>query len=149
MSSLLVLVDAARVRVTRFHLPRLGFFGLVIVYIGVSILIGYWAGRVARNKGRDFGIFMTVGFVVSLCGLVPGLVVVLIAYLIGARPGLPAQGAGQESPSAAPPVPPLSGTVTPQPPSGQPPPPPPPAGIGEATRDPDGGYEYTPPPPTD
>jgi hypothetical protein len=66
-------------------LPTIAFLGIALVYIALSILIGYWAGRVARRKGHDFGIFLTTGFIISLCALVPGLLVVAIAYAIGPR----------------------------------------------------------------
>lgn len=143
MSAILVLVFAAA-RTTRFRVPRLGFLGIVLVYIVLSVLVGYWAGRVARDRGRDFGIFMTVGFVVSLCGLVTGLVVVLIAYLMGPKPGAGVSDAGGVPPAEIPQAPPPPGK-----PEQVTPPTPPPDSAGEVRQGPDGGYEYTPPPPDD
>jgi hypothetical protein len=165
MSSIFIL-NLARTRI--FHMPRVAALGFLILYVGIALLIGFWAGRVARARGRDYAVYMAIGTIVSFCGLIPGLIVVLVAYLQGPAQGQPAQRSDVPPPgpppgvgtSAAPPPPPgqsadrgtqNAGAVVPPPPPPVPPAPPPPdepSGVSpEVRRKPDGGYEYTPPPP--
>lgn len=133
----------ARTRVVR-PARFCALIAILLICLGLAVLIGYWAGRVARDKGRDFAAFMAFGTAASLLGLLPGLIVVLVAYLIG--PATPAEPA--TAPASAPPTP-STEVHVPQPP----PPPPEPREAqgddrGEAVRSPEGGYEYTPPPPS-
>jgi len=103
MSAVLGLDALASTRIR--GLPTIAFLGIALAYIAVSILIGYWAGRVARRKGHDFGIFLTTGFIISLCGLVPGMLVVIIAYAIGPRTR-PATSSPGQMPAGSQPQPP-------------------------------------------
>lgn len=45
-----------------------------------GFLFGSWAGEVARKKGMSFKAFFTLGFALSLLGIVGGLLVVIAAY---------------------------------------------------------------------
>ena len=138
----LAILPDALARLFRFRGRGLVFLGLFVVYLVLCVLIGFWAGRVAQKKGRQFSLFMAIGTVVSLFGLLPGLVVVIVAYAQG--PAGP-EGAVPVAPGA-----PLSGQYTPQPPPPPAGPPPPPSTAspgGEVKQSTDGGYEYTPEPP--
>jgi len=141
-------------RVPRLRFRGLGLLLAVAIYLVLCALLGLWAGRIAQNRGRQFSLYFVIAFIVSLCGLLPGIVVVIVAYAQGPGTGTPPQMPGAQG------VPP-GGQYTPVPPPGQqappplgpqapPPPPQPPAGpqaSGQVTQNPDGGYEYTPPPP--
>ena len=151
MATALAVLDAlGRVRV--FRLRGLGLIGALVVYLALCALIGFWAGHVAQNRGRQFSLYFVTAFVVSLCGLIPGIIVVIVAYAQGPAAAPPGQMPGA-------PGTPTPGLYAPSPPPGPAtPPPPPPTGAsapppsgadsgGEVKRDPDGGVEYTPPPP--
>jgi len=148
----------ARLRLFRFH--GIGFLVIAVVYLGLCVLIGLWAGRVAQKKGREFTTWFALGLIISICGLIPGLIVVIVAYVMSPAAGMPAGPPGGYTPpggTVPPPppgqAPPAPGTAAPTPPAPPPgpgaPPPPPPAqgGTGEASQSSQGGYEYTPPPP--
>ena len=140
----LALLTDALARLFRFRGRGLAFLGLLVVYLVLCVLIGFWAGRVAQKKGRQFSLYMAIGTVVSLCGLLPGLVVVIVAYAQGPAgpPGVVPIAPGAPGPGQYTPQPP------PPPPGAGPPPPPPSASPGGQVRQsPDGGYEYTPRPP--
>jgi hypothetical protein len=137
-------------RVPRLRFRGLGLLIAVAIYLVLCALVGLWAGHVAQNRGRQFSLYFAIAFIVSLCGLLPGIVVVIVAYAQGPSTGTPPQMPGA---SGAPP----GGQYTPVPPPLQPPPsppqaPPPPPPVepqasGQVKQNPDGGYEYTPPPP--
>jgi hypothetical protein len=148
-------------RVYRFRFHGVGFLGLVVVYLGLCALIGLWAGKVAQKKGREFTTWFALGLLISLCGLLGGLIVVIVAYAMSPAAGPPAGVAGPPGGFAPPrpgpvppppgmPAPPGPGQVPPPGPVAPPPsapPPPPPAGPGQPSQSSQGGYEYTPPPP--
>ena len=69
-------------------LRGIGYFILaIIIGIAICVAFGYWAGWVARSKGRSFVAFFVFAFVMGLCGLIPGLLVVIIAYMMQPAPG--------------------------------------------------------------
>jgi hypothetical protein len=124
-------------RVYRFRVTGIPALILILVLLGAAVGIGFWAGKVAQNKGKGFGAFFALGFFLSLCGLLPGLVVVIIAYAMneeqgnttGAGAGLPPRPSG---PAYQPPPAPGAPPVPPTPPAGQ------------ASPSPQGGYQYQP-----
>ncbi len=69
----------------------------IIIGIAICVVFGYWAGRVAQGKGRSFAAFFVFAFVMGLCGIVPGLLVVIIAYMMQPAPGY---YAGQSTPGS-------------------------------------------------
>lgn len=66
-------------------------------------LLGVWAGSVARKKGKSFGGFFAITLALSLCGIVGGLIGVVIAYAMNPAPGYGPQA--QQAPGAVPPAP--------------------------------------------
>ncbi len=139
------------------HYVLLGL-GYLIMFIVVGLIIcaivGYWAGKVADSKGKSFAMFFTLGFIATICGLIPGILVVIIAYVMEPEGGAPMQGYQQtpygqpyqqpqqppyqqpyqqplQQPYQQPPQTPQQPYTPPpgppqQPPGGPPPPPPPP-----------------------
>ena len=112
---------AARV-FPRLRHRGLWFLLLVLVYLILCALVALWAGRVAQNRGRQFSLYFAIAFILSLCCLLPGIVVVIVAYAQGPGTGAPGQMPG--APGAPP-----GGQYTPAPPPGQYAPPPPPPGA--------------------
>ncbi len=90
-------------RVFRFRAH--GLLALIIIAVGLGIcaLVGLWAGKVAQGKGREFGVFFALGFLLAICGIIPGLIVVIIAYAISPAP---AQGQAASRTTLAPGMPP-------------------------------------------
>ena len=78
-------------RVGRLRFRGLGFLLAVVIYLVLCALIGLWAGRVAQRKGRQFSLYFAIAFIVSLCALIPGIVVVIVAYAQGPGAGTPGQ----------------------------------------------------------
>jgi len=153
MTSAAIIDAAARVRLFRLH--GIGLILAILIYLGLCALIGLWAGRVAQRRGRQFSLYFVIAFVVSLCGLIPGIVVVIVAYVQGPSGGMPGQlpvGPGGPQGGQFAPTPP-PGPQMPPPPgphASTPPPPPTPAGSdagGQVKQNPDGGYDFTPPKP--
>ncbi|MHB8896696.1 MAG: hypothetical protein ACYC99_16190 [Candidatus Geothermincolia bacterium] len=142
---------AIRLRPFRTRFSVVVLLLLAVLYIGLAVLIGLWAGKVANGKGRDFGVFMAIGLVVSLCGLIPGLVVVVIAYALEPPQAGPRTRTIAATPPSGPGQPPPATHQVPPPPPPGPPTPPPATGQGSAGKvspSRDGGFEYTPPPPS-
>lgn len=71
----------------------------IIVGIAICVGFGYWAGKVAQGKGRSFTTFFVLGFVMGLCGLVPGALVVAITYMMQPAPGYSAGSAPPKRPA--------------------------------------------------
>lgn len=134
-------------RVFRFRAH--GLLALIIIAVGLGIcaLVGLWAGKVAQGKGREFGVFFALGFLLAICGIIPGLIVVIIAYAISPAP---AQGQAASRTTLAPGMPPPGSQSQAPPPQtsnqAQPPSAPATPGDGPVTPSPQGGYEYVPPP---
>lgn len=137
--------------VRRWHFSGLAAIAILLAVAAVAAGIGFWAGTVAQKKGRGFGAFFALGFILGICGIIPGLIVVVVAYALGPIAGGPvssAPGVRGPIPRSGPPPPPVPPpsppAVQPQaPPSSgqgvaQPPPPPP--------QQPPGGASYSPPP---
>jgi hypothetical protein len=53
---------------------------LWILSLAVTLLMGYWAGRVGFRNGRSFGLCFLVGFLLGIIG-------VLVIYLVGRKSG--------------------------------------------------------------
>jgi len=49
-------------------------------FVAICVLVGYWAGGVARAKGQSSTKFFALGALFSLLGLLPGIAVVVVAY---------------------------------------------------------------------
>jgi hypothetical protein len=128
-----VVATALRLRPFRAFRTH-GLFALIVIAVGLGLclIVGFWAGKVAERKGREFGVFFTLGFLLTICGIIPGLIVVIIAYAIRPSPATGPAGAGTVPPPGAP----AAGYQAPAPPPG----------AGPATPSPQGGYEYAPPP---
>jgi len=64
----------------------------IVLRLACCVAIGYWAGKIAQDKGRSFGGFFALGFVATLCGLLPGILVVVILYVMEPAGGAIAPG---------------------------------------------------------
>jgi hypothetical protein len=83
---------AARLRPFRFvRTHPLMALVIIVVGLGISALVGFWAGKVAEGKGREFGAYFALGFLLTICGIIPGLIVVIITYVLKPAPGYRAQ----------------------------------------------------------
>ena len=69
----------------------------------LSVLLGFWAGKVASNKGKSFGAFFALGFFLTLfCGI-GGIIVIIVAYAMSPAPGY--EVAGRAPGTVPPPTP--------------------------------------------
>ncbi|MBU1671382.1 MAG: hypothetical protein KKF41_06560 [Actinobacteria bacterium] len=124
-------------RVYRWRFTGIPALLIILVWLGAAVGIGFWAGRVAQGKGRGFSAFFALGFFLSLCGIVPGLVVVIVVYAM-----TPESGPGARPAAGMPPTP--SGPAYQPPPAPGAPPTPPTSPPPQASPSPQGGYQYQP-----
>lgn len=125
-----------------------------MIGLAACVAIGWWAGAIARDKGKSFGTFFALGFIATLCGLLPGILVVVIVYVMepeggAVPPGYPQAPYGQpqqpypQQPYQQQPYQPTPPPAQPYNPPPQPPQQPPP----QPPYQPPGGGQGGPPPP--